>query len=80
MTRAVASLLRDALDLSEAERIDLASELLASVDGPADADWDDAWAAELDRRADEADGSGDHGDSWADVRARIREHKPDLRT
>ena len=39
-----------ALELSENERLDLAARLLASIDGPADDDWDAAWLAELDRR------------------------------
>jgi putative addiction module component (TIGR02574 family) len=71
VTRAAAAVLRDALDLSEAERVDLAAKLLASVDGPPDEVWDQAWADELEERLRAADRSGEHGASWSDVRARL---------
>ena len=71
MTRATAELLREALELTPAERLDLAAELLATVDGPADADWERAWGDELERRADEADLAAVAGDDWAAVRARV---------
>ena len=43
--------LGDAMDLSDEERADLALELVASLDGPADADAQDAWVVEIERRA-----------------------------
>jgi hypothetical protein len=43
VTKASAKILTEALALSAEERVELASELLASVDGPADADWEQAW-------------------------------------
>jgi len=52
-------LLAQALTLTEDERLDLATELIASVDGPADADWESAWLAEIDRRVAAARASGD---------------------
>ena len=33
-------LLQDVLALPEQERLELATEIIASVDGPRDADWD----------------------------------------
>ncbi len=63
----------DALALSEQERLELASELIASVDGPADADWEAAWSAEIDRRVRAAEQRGTPAPEWAEVRARILE-------
>jgi len=49
MTNTARKLLDDVLLLPEDERRELASEIIASVDGPPDADWEQAWLAELDR-------------------------------
>jgi hypothetical protein len=46
MTKAAEALLADALRLSPEVRAELAAELLASLDGPADPDAEAAWAAE----------------------------------
>jgi putative addiction module component (TIGR02574 family) len=69
MTGRARKLLQDVLALPEDERLELASEILASVDGPPDADWEAAWLAELDRRAEAAQGGG--SSDWAEARARI---------
>ena len=69
MTRTVRELLGSALGLPEEERLELAAELLASVDGPADPGWDAAWLAELDARA--AGTSEPTGREWTSVRTRI---------
>jgi putative addiction module component (TIGR02574 family) len=45
----------EALSLSEAERAELAHNLVASLDGPADADAESAWDAEILRRLAEID-------------------------
>jgi putative addiction module component (TIGR02574 family) len=45
----------EALRLSEAERADLARSLVSSLDGPADADAESAWDAEILRRLAEID-------------------------
>jgi putative addiction module component (TIGR02574 family) len=71
MTSSARKLLEDALVLPEDERLKLASEIIASIDGPRDADWDDAWLAELDRRAEAAKARGETASEWTDVRARI---------
>lgn len=63
------TLAQAALELDPAERLQLASELIDSVEGPVDPAWSAAWSAELDRRAKEADESGERGRSWDDVRA-----------
>lgn len=71
MTNAANKVLTDALALTPDERMDLAAELLASVDGPADPDWEPAWQAELDRRAAASDATGTPPAEWSEVRARV---------
>lgn len=63
--------LGDAMDLSDEERAEVALELVASLDGPADADAQDAWVVEIERRAARvlADPSG--GQDWASAKAEI---------
>lgn len=57
------ALRRAALLLPSRQRADLAAELLASLDDPSEVElgsveeWEEAWADELERRAEEA-GSG----------------------
>lgn len=58
-----------ALALDPADRLRLASELIDSVEGPADPGWGQAWASELDRRVAEAERTGDKGRPWSEVRA-----------
>jgi putative addiction module component (TIGR02574 family) len=65
------ALLAAALDLPENERLELASDLIASVDGPADADWDSAWLAELERRDRDARQDELPGAEWSQVRDRL---------
>lgn len=45
----------EALQLPEAERAELAHNLVGSLDGPADGDAESAWDAEILRRLDEID-------------------------
>ncbi len=71
MTRSARKLLQDALVLSEDERLELALEIIASVDGPRDADWEAVWLAELDRRAEAAKARGGTAAEWTEARARI---------
>jgi len=71
MTGSARKLLDEVLALPEAERLEMASEIIASVDGPRDGDWDAAWLAELDRRADAAKSRGQSASEWSDVRARV---------
>jgi len=71
MSKPAQVVLDEALALSEDERLDVACELIASVDGPPDADWETAWLAELARRSKAAAARGEPAPEWADVRARI---------
>ena len=47
-------LLDEAMALTTAERAELASELLASLDGEADEGAEEAWAKEIAKRAEDA--------------------------
>jgi putative addiction module component len=49
MTKPFQAVLADALGLDTEARAELAAELLASLDGPADADAESAWDAEIER-------------------------------
>ena len=71
MTGPTRKLLDEVLALPENERLELASEIIASVDGPQDADWEAVWLAELDRRVEAAKSRGEGAGDWGDVRARI---------
>ena len=64
------------LRLSEGERLELATELIASVDGPADADWDALWLAELDRRLEAERTEEPTSSDWAEARRRILNRLP----
>lgn len=48
------SLLAEALELDTDERARLATELIASLDGDPDMNWEEAWTAELDARGQAA--------------------------
>ena len=65
--RTPAKLLAEALGLPEVERVHLAAELLASVDGPEEL-TDSAWLAELQRRAERIRRGGAQGRPWDEVR------------
>lgn len=73
MTQQAQDLLRDALALPPEERADLAAELIASLDGPADdpAEVEAAWAAEIERRARRVLNGESAGEPWDNVRRRI---------
>jgi putative addiction module component (TIGR02574 family) len=63
--------LDDALDLSDEERAEVAFELVASLDGPADPGAEAAWAAEIDRRARSVHADPEGGQDWQAARAEI---------
>jgi putative addiction module component (TIGR02574 family) len=66
-----------ALNLSPTERAELAHDLLASLDGPADADAAKAWDAEIERRLDDVQSgkaqSIDAEEALNRIDARLRE-------
>ena len=71
MTKATGKLLQDALKLEAAERAELASELIASLDAEGDEDAESAWATEIGERAARARSGEDPGKPWPDVRDRL---------
>jgi broad specificity phosphatase PhoE len=71
MTHAAAAILAEALRLDEQARAEVAAELLASLDGPADAEAEGLWAAEIQRRVEAIEAGTASLESWDDVRRRI---------
>jgi putative addiction module component (TIGR02574 family) len=71
MTKAAEAVLADALRLDVDARAELAAELLASLDGPADPDADAAWSAEIERRVAAIEAGTVRLESWDDVKRRI---------
>lgn len=59
-----------ALGLTNEEKLELATELLDSVEGQPDAEWERAWVEEIERRVSAAR-SGTPGALWEEVRARL---------
>ena len=68
--------LAGALQLSVAERAQLVSELIASVDGAPDPDAGSAWASEIERRARRALAGDSTGTDWSVVKARLETRSP----
>jgi putative addiction module component (TIGR02574 family) len=71
MTRAAKAVLADALRLGPDERAELAVEVLASLDGPADAEAESAWELEVRRRIEAIDAGTVELEPWEDVKHRI---------
>lgn len=63
--------LNDALELAADDRARLAAALLASLDEGEDDDADQAWAREIEQRAERVLSGGSQGASWDTVRARL---------
>lgn len=68
MPASVHALAQQALELEPGDRLQLAAELIDSVEGKADPEWEAAWSQELDRRVSEADRTGNRGRPWDEVR------------
>lgn len=71
MTKGTQAVLAEALRLDSASRAELAAELLASLDGPADPDAEAAWNVEIDRRIDAIDAGTIRLEPWDQVKRRI---------
>ena len=71
MTKATEIVLADALQLDVKARAELAAELIASLDGPADPDAATAWAAEIQRRVKALESGTEQLESWEDAKRRI---------
>lgn len=72
MSEAVRRIIDHAMKLDDSERAVVAAELIASLDGPADADAEQAWAIEIDRRLAEIESGDAEFTSWTELRARIQ--------
>jgi hypothetical protein len=70
MARSIRNITSEALELPEEERLALASELINSVEGISDPEWEAEWSRELDAR--EAHGL-EHARPWSEVHSRILE-------
>ena len=71
MTKPMTSVLADALRLDDKARAELAAELLASLDGPADPDAGQAWDEEIERRIAAIEAGHITLESWDEIRRRI---------
>ena len=71
MTKTTESVLADALRLDAKARAELAAEILASLDGPADPDAATAWDEEIRRRVDALEAGTEKLESWESVKRRI---------
>jgi putative addiction module component (TIGR02574 family) len=71
VTKAVESILADALKLDVEARAEVAAELLASLDGPADPDAEAAWEVEIARRVAAIEAGTIKLEPWEDVKRRI---------
>jgi putative addiction module component (TIGR02574 family) len=71
MTKPAEAVLAEALRLDVDARAEVAAEILASLDGPADPDAEAAWAAEIERRVAAIESGTARLEPWAEVRRRI---------
>jgi putative addiction module component (TIGR02574 family) len=71
MTKAAQAVLADALRLDADARAELVAELLASLDGPSDADAESAWDAEIERRIQAIESGEIRLEPWESVKRRI---------
>ena len=71
MTKAAQAVLADALRLDLKARAELATELLASLDGPADTGAEAAWAEEIERRVAAIEAGTVELEPWDAVKRRV---------
>lgn len=71
MPKSTHDVLADALRLEPDSRAELAAELLASLDGPAEPDAEAAWDAEIERRIAAIEAGTMRLEPWSDVKRRI---------
>lgn len=71
MTKPVQTVLADALRLDPDARAELVAEILASLDGPADADAESAWDAEIEGRIQAIESGAMRLEPWESVKRRI---------
>lgn len=67
MSAAARKLIDSALTLSEEERLEIVSEIVASIDSQTDLQWKAAWTSELERRSAEREENAVAGRPWRQV-------------
>jgi putative addiction module component (TIGR02574 family) len=68
MNEPARKILEEALKLSIPQRVEVAAELLASLDGEPELDAEAAWAAEIEQRIRRIRSGQASGRPWAEVR------------
>jgi putative addiction module component (TIGR02574 family) len=71
MSRTFTELWKEASELSEKDRADLAGLLLESLEDEPDAEVEAAWAAEIERRVAELEAGTVQSIPWEEVRQRL---------
>ncbi len=71
MSRTFTDLWKEASELSEKDRADLAGLLIESLEGEPDVDVEAAWAAEIERRVAELEAGTVESIPWEVVRQRL---------
>lgn len=68
MTTKADAVLKQALDLSDGERAEIAAALLESLEPPADTDIESAWRQEIQKRIEQIDCGQVQTVPWSEVR------------
>ena len=71
MAASAKDILRQALELKEEERAELASLLIESLDAPAEEGVEAAWAVEIERRMADLDSAAAKTLTWEEVRNKL---------
>jgi putative addiction module component (TIGR02574 family) len=71
MSKVADDILTTAMQLPIIDRAEIASALLASLDGEPDDGVEAAWAAEIERRIERVKSGAATGQPWAEVRKRL---------
>lgn len=71
MSRTFTDLWKDASELSEKDRADLAGLLIESLESEPDEEVEAAWAAEIERRVAELEAGAVKSIPWQEVRQRL---------
>lgn len=71
MNKVAKEILTQAMQLSIIDRAEIASALLASLDGESDDGVEAAWAAEIERRIERIKSGATKGQPWVKVRKRL---------
>jgi putative addiction module component (TIGR02574 family) len=65
-------LFKEALELEQQDRVELAKQLIDSLDPTTEQDVEEAWLREVERRTAELDAGAAETIPWETVRARLR--------